>query len=61
MPAQSPEAVLAACKRQIDSALQITEAMIEATEKALEMQLAAAVEAHAALEATRKSLETATA
>ena len=60
MISQPPEAVLAACKRQIDVALQITEAMVEAAEKAREIQLAAAVDAHAALEATRKSLESAT-
>jgi hypothetical protein len=60
MTAQPAEAVLAACKRQIDVALQITEAMVEAAEKAREIQLAAAVDAHAALEATRKSLESAT-
>ena len=59
MTAQPAEAVLAACKRQIDVALQITEAMVEAAEKAREIQLAAAVDAHAALEATRQSLQTA--
>ena len=59
MPAQPTEAVLAACKRQIDIALQITEALVEGAEKAREIQLAAAVDAHAALEATRKSLESA--
>lgn len=60
MPAQSTDTALAAGKRQLDVALQITEALVEAAEKAREIQLAAALEAHAALEATRKSLESAT-
>lgn len=59
MPAQPSEAVLAACKRQIDIALSITEALVEGAEKAREIQLAAAVDAHAALDATRKSLASA--
>ncbi len=59
MPVQPTEAVLAACKRQIDVALRITEALVEGAEKAREIQLAAAVDAHAALDATRKSLESA--
>ena len=59
MPAQPTEPVLAACKRQIDIALRITEALVEGAEKAREIQLAAAGDAHAALDATRKSLESA--
>lgn len=55
MPAPTDTA-LAACKRQIEIALQVTEVLVEASEKAREIQLAAAVDAHAALEATRKSL-----
>lgn len=54
------DAAFAACKRQIEVALEIAEAIVEGAEKAREIQLAAAVDAHAALEATRKSLETAT-
>lgn len=64
MPAQPAvppsQAALAACKRPIEVALEIAETVVEATEKACEIQLAAAVDAHAALEATRKSLESAT-
>src|SRR5690242_21920069 len=48
---------LSAVKRQMDIALQMTEVLIEAAEKTREIQLAAAVEAHAALDATRKSLQ----
>src|SRR5690242_13612481 len=50
---------LSAVKRQMDIALQMTEVLIEAAEKTREIQLAAAVEAHAALDATRKSLQSA--
>jgi hypothetical protein len=60
MPALPTDAAVTACKRQIDVALAIAEAVVEAAEKAREIQLAAAVDAHAALEATRKSLESAT-
>ena len=59
MPALPHDAALAAWKRQLDVTLEIAEAVVEAAEKAREIQLAAAVDAHAALEATRKSLETA--
>lgn len=56
MADQPTDAALAACKRQFDVALEIAEAVLEAAEKAREIQLAAAVDAHAAIEATRKSL-----
>jgi hypothetical protein len=59
MPALPTDAI-AACKRQVEIALEIAEALVEAAEKTREIQLAAAVDVHAALEATRKSLETAT-
>ncbi len=59
MPALPNDAALAACKHQIEVALEIAEVIVEGAEKAREIQLAAAVDAHAALEATRKSLETA--
>ncbi len=57
MPVFSTDAAVTACKRQLEVALEIAEALVEAAEKAREIQLAAAVDAHAALEATRKSLE----
>lgn len=60
MPVLPADAALAACKRPIDVALEIAEVLVEADEKAREIQLAAAVDAHAALDATRKSLEDAT-
>lgn len=60
MPALPTDAALAPWKRQIQVALEIAEAVVEGAEKAREIQLAAAVDAHAALEATRKALETAT-
>jgi len=57
MPNLPTDAAFTAYKRQLDIALEIAEAVVEAAEKAREIQLAAAVDAHAALEATRKSLE----
>lgn len=59
MPALPTDIAFTACKHQIDVALEVAEALVEAAEKAREIQLAAAVDAHAALEATRKSLESA--
>lgn len=50
------ESVVAAWKRQIDVSLKIAEAFVEGAEKAREIQLGAAVEAHASLEANRKAL-----
>lgn len=60
MPTLPTDAAFSAYKRQVDMALGIAETLVEAAEKAREIQLAAAVDAHAALEATRKSLEAAT-
>ena len=45
-----------AWKRQIDVALQIAEALVEGAEKAREIQLAAGVDTHAWLEASRKAI-----
>ena len=59
IPTLPTDAAFTACKRQLDVALGVAEAIVEAAEKAREIQLAAAVDAHAALEATRKSLESA--
>ena len=59
MPTLPIDAAFTAYKRQLDVALGVAEAIVEAAEKAREIQLAAAVDAHAALEATRKSLDTA--
>jgi hypothetical protein len=59
MPTLPTDAAFTTCKRQLDVALGVAEAIVEAAEKAREIQLAAAVDAHAALEATRKSLDTA--
>jgi hypothetical protein len=56
-PAQPTELAFSALKRQMATALQLTEVLVEATEKAREIQLTAAVEAHAALDATRKAIE----
>ena len=56
MSANPAEFGVTAWKRQIDVALQVVEAIVEGAEKAREVQLAAAVDAHAWLEATRKSL-----
>lgn len=60
MPNLPTDFVFTAWKRQAGVSLEIAEAIVEAAEKAREIQLAAAVDAHAALEATRKSLEAAT-
>jgi len=54
------DSAVAAWKRQIDLSLKIAEAFVEGAEKAREIQLGAAVEAHAWLEANRKALEGAT-
>jgi hypothetical protein len=57
MPAFNPtDTALQAWKRQIDTALRIAEAFVEGAERAREIQLSAAVEAHAWLEANRKAL-----
>ena len=45
-----------AWKRQIDVALQIAEVLVEGAEKAREIQLAAGVDTHAWLEASRKAI-----
>ena len=60
MPSLPTDFAFSAWKRQVNVSLEIAEAIVEAAEKAREIQLAAAVDAHAALEATRKSLEAAT-
>ena len=60
MPNLPTDFFFTAWKRQANVSLEIAEAIVEAAEKAREIQLAAAVDAHAALEATRKSLEGAT-
>jgi hypothetical protein len=51
------DTAVAAWKRQVDLSLKIAEAFVEGAEKAREIQLGAAVDAHAWLEATRKALE----
>lgn len=56
MPAFNPTDTLEAWKRQIDTALKIAEAFVEGAERAREIQLSAAVDAHAWLEANRKAL-----
>ena len=56
MSASPAEVGLGAWKRQMDVALQVAEAMVEGAEKAREIQLAAGVDAHAWLEASRKAL-----
>jgi hypothetical protein len=56
MPANPAEVGLGAWKRQMDVALQVAEAMVEGAEKTREIQLAAGVDAHAWLEASRKAL-----
>jgi hypothetical protein len=56
MSANPAEFGLTAWKRQMDLALQLAEAVIEGAEKAREIQLAAGVDAHAWLEASRKAL-----
>ena len=57
MPTFNPaDTALQAWKRQIDTALRIAEALVEGAEGAREIQLRAAVEAHAWLEANRKAL-----
>jgi len=57
MTAPNPsDTALEMWKRQIDTALRIAEAFVEGAEKAREIQLGAAVEAHAWLEANRKAL-----
>jgi hypothetical protein len=53
------DAALGAWKRQLDAALRAIEALTEGSMKLREAQLAAAAEAHASAEATRKLLEAA--
>lgn len=56
MTANPAEVGLGAWKRQMDVALQVAEAIVEGAEKTREIQLAAGVDAHAWLEASRKAL-----
>lgn len=56
MPVSPTDSALAVCKCQIETALKIAEAFVEGAEKAREIQLGAAVDAHAWLEANRKAL-----
>jgi hypothetical protein len=56
MSANPAEFGLTAWKRQMDVALQVAEAIVEGAEKVREIQLAAGVETHAWLEASRKAL-----
>jgi hypothetical protein len=49
-------ACLSACKCQLDAAMRVAEAIVEGAEHAREIQLQAGVDAHAWLEANRKSL-----
>lgn len=56
MSANPAALVLDAWKRQCDTAMKVTEAIIEGAEKAREIQLEAGVDAHAWLEANRKAL-----
>lgn len=56
MPANPADLILDAWKRQLDTAMKVTEAMVEGGERAREIQLEAAVDAHAWLEANRKAL-----
>lgn len=56
MSANPAEFGLTAWKRQMDVALQVAEVMVEGAETAREIQLAAGVDAHAWLEASRKAL-----
>ena len=50
------DTALNAWKRQIDTGLRIAEAFVEGAERTREIQLGAAVDAHAWLEASRKAL-----
>ena len=56
MSANPAEIGMNAWKHQMDITLQIAEALVEGTEKAREIQLAAGVDAHALLEAARKAI-----
>ena len=57
MPAFNPtDTALQSWKHQVDTALRIAEAFVEGAEKAREIQLGAAVDAHAWLEASRQAL-----
>ena len=53
------DAAMAAWKQQFDVAFQVAEAIVEGTEKAREIQLAAAADTRAWLEAARKSFSAA--
>jgi hypothetical protein len=59
MSSQAMDAALGGWKRQLDAALRAIEALTEGSMKMRETQLAAAAEAHASAEATRKLLDTA--
>ena len=56
MSANPIELGMTAWKRQIEVALQIAEALVEGAEKARQIQLAAGVDTHAWLEASRKAI-----
>ena len=59
MAPQAMDAALGAWKRQLDAALRAIEALTEGSMKLRETQLAAAAEAHASAEATRRLLDAA--
>jgi phasin family protein len=55
MTTRPEDFLLQACKRQADSGLRLLEAMVEGSTRMREIQLEAAVQAHADAEATRKA------
>ena len=57
MTTKPEDAAIKAWKRQLDGALRVVEAIAEGSMKIRESQLAAATEAHASAEATRKRLK----
>ena len=57
MAPQAMDAAVVAWKRQLDASLRAIEALTEGSMKVRETQLAAAAEAHAGAEATRKLLD----
>ena len=60
MTTKSEDFLLQACKRQAESGLRMLEAVIEGSTRMRELQLEAAAQAHADVEATRKALTAAT-
>jgi phasin family protein len=60
MTTKPEDFLLEAWKRQADAGLRLVEAMVEGSTRIRELQLEAAAEAHADLEATRKALAAAT-